>query len=64
MDISSALNMANTLQAQRLEQTKLETGLRALKSVQEIQASAVAQLLASIPSVNPDGVGGVLDITA
>jgi len=64
MDISSALNMANTLQAQRLEQTKLETNIRALKSVQEVQASAVAQLLASIPSVNPDGVGGVVDITA
>ena len=63
MDLGSVLNMANTLQAQQLEQTKLESNLRTLKSVQEMQASAVAQLLASIPSVNPDGVGGVVDIT-
>lgn len=63
MDISSVLSMANTLQVQRLEQVKLEVGMSALKSVQDLQASAVAQLLASIPSVNPDGVGGVVDIT-
>ncbi len=63
MEISSMLNMASSLQAKRLDQAKLETTLSTLKDVQDLQASAVAQLLASIPSVNPDGVGGAVDIT-
>jgi hypothetical protein len=63
MEISSVLNVANALQAQRLEQAKLEHTLERVKDYQDLQASLVAQLLASIPSVNPDGVGGVVDIT-
>jgi hypothetical protein len=55
--------MAGALQAQRLEQARLEFGYQKLKDVQDLQASIVAQLLASLPSVSPDGVGGVVDIT-
>jgi hypothetical protein len=64
MEIGSMLNMASALQAQRLEQAKLEHTLSTVKEFQDLQASMVAQLLASIPSVNPDGVGGAIDITA
>ena len=63
MEIGSVLNMANALQVQRLGQAKLEHTLERVKDYQDLQASLVAQLLASIPSVNPDGVGGVIDIT-
>ena len=63
MDISSVLSMASTLQAQRTAQTRLETTLSTMKEYQDLQKNMVAQLLASIPSVNPDGVGGVVDLT-
>lgn len=63
MDIGSVLSMASALQAQRTAQTQLEVTLKTVKDYQELQKSIVAQLLASIPSVNPDGVGGVVDIT-
>jgi len=63
MDVGSVLSMAGALQAQRLEQARLEFGYHKLKDVQDLQASIVAQLLASLPSVSPDGVGGVVDIT-
>ena len=64
MDISSVLSMANALQTQSVSQAKLEANLNTLKDYQELQSNVVAQLLASMPSVNPDGVGGVVDITA
>ncbi len=63
MDVGSVLSMAGALQAQRTQQLQLEVGVRTLKKVQDLQASMVAQLLASLPSVSPDGVGGVVDIT-
>ncbi len=63
MDISSVLSMASALQTQSVSQAKLEANLHTLKDYQELQSNAVAQLLASMPSVNPDGVGGVVDIT-
>ncbi len=64
MDVSGVLGMAGALQGQKLEQVKLEANLNVQKDIQDLQASVVAQLLASMPSVNPDGVGGVVDITA
>jgi len=64
MDLSCALNLAQGIQAQRTAQDRLEATLNTVKEYQDMQASAVAQLLASIPSVNPDGVGAVVDITA
>ena len=62
MDISSVLSMASALQSQSVSQAKLEANLNTLKDYQELQSNAVAQLLASMPSVNPDGVGGVVDV--
>lgn len=63
MDVNSVLSMAGGLQAQKLANTKLEYNLKIHKEAQDLQANLVAQLLASLPSVNPDGVGGVVDIT-
>jgi len=63
MDVASVVNMAGALQEQRLAQTRLEYTVHNLKEYQNLQSNLVAQLLASIPSVNPDGVGGVVDIT-
>lgn len=64
MDIGSVLSMANALQTQRVQQARLEHTLRTVKDYQDLQQDLVAKLLASIPSVNPDGVGGRVDITA
>lgn len=64
MDISSVLSMASALQTQSVSQARLETTLSSMKDYQELQSDAVAQLLASMPSVNPDGVGSIIDITA
>jgi hypothetical protein len=63
MDVASVLSMAGVLQSQRFEAAKLEATLSNVKDYQDLQANLVAQLLASLPSVNPDGVGGVVDIT-
>jgi hypothetical protein len=64
MDLGSVLNIASSLQAQSLSQAKLEANLKSMKDYQELQSNVVAQLLASMPSANPDGVGTKLDITA
>ncbi len=63
MDVNSVLSMAGGLQAQKVENVKLEYNMRIQKDSQDLQVSIVNQLLASLPTVNPDGVGGVLDIT-
>jgi hypothetical protein len=63
MDLSSALGIVQGIQAQSVAQARLETTLKTVKDFQDLQADAVARLLASIPSVNPDGVGTKLDIT-
>jgi hypothetical protein len=63
MDVGSVLSMAGALQSQRLDQARLEANLHQVKDFQDLQANIVAQLLASMPSVSPDGVGGVVDIT-
>ena len=64
MDVGSVLSMAGALQSQRLEQARQEFGYQKLKDVQSLQASVIAQLLASMPNVSPDGVGGVVNILA
>ena len=64
MDVDSVLSMAGGLQVQKLANVKLEYNLKIQKESQDLQKDIVAQLLASMPIVNPDGVGGVLDITA
>ncbi len=63
MDVNSVLNIAGGLQAQKLQHVKLEYNLKIQKDAQDLQKNMVAQLLASLPSVNPDGVGAVVDIT-
>ena len=63
MDVGSVLGIAQGLSAQRTEQAKLELTLHSVKDYQDLQANIVARLLASLPNVNPDGVGGVVDIT-
>ena len=63
MDVNSVLNIAGGLQAQKMQNVKLEYNLKIQKDSQDLQKNIVAQLLASLPSVNPDGVGGVVDIT-
>jgi hypothetical protein len=64
MDLGTALNIAGSLQAQSLDAAVLTASLRSMKSFQDFQVNIVTQLLASLPSVNPDGVGGVVDIRA
>jgi hypothetical protein len=64
MDISSVLGIAQGLQAQSLAQAMLSANLRQMKGYEDFQVNIATQLLASLPSVNPDGVGGVVDITA
>jgi len=63
MDLMTAVNLVQGIQAQSLAQARLEATLKTVKDFQDLQADAVAQLLASIPRVNPDGVGTRLDIT-
>ena len=63
MDVNSVLNIAGGLQAQKVQNAKLEFNMKVQKDSMDLQKDIVAQLLASMPSVNPDGVGGVLDIT-
>ena len=64
MDVAGVLNIASGLQAQSLDAAVLTANLRSMKSFQNFQKDIVTQLLASLPSVNPDGVGGTVDITA
>jgi hypothetical protein len=63
MDVASVLGMAQGLQALRLAQVRTEFSLGKLKQCQDLQATMVTQLLASLPGANPDGVGGKIDIT-
>jgi len=63
VDLSSAIELVQGIQAQSLAQARLEATLKTVKDFQDLQFSVIAQLLASIPSVNPDGVGGRIDIT-
>jgi hypothetical protein len=63
VDLSSAVQLVQGIQAQSLAQARLEAALRTVKDLEDLQSSVIAQLLASIPSVNPDGVGGRIDIT-
>ena len=64
MDVGSVLGLAQGLAEQRTSQARLEATLHAVKGYQDLQANIVARLLASLPTANPDGVGGVVDITA
>lgn len=61
MDVSEVLHIAGALQAQKLENVKLEATMKSAKDFMALQSDIVMQLLASIPSVNPAGVGGRLD---
>src|SRR5690606_35641002 len=61
VDVSEALGIAGALQAQKLNQVKLETTLKSAKDHMDLQKDMVMQLLASIPSVSPEGIGGKLD---
>jgi hypothetical protein len=61
VDVGEVLNIAGALQAQKLQNVKLETTMKATKDIMDLQSDMVAQLLASIPSVNPAGIGGRLD---
>lgn len=63
MDLGSVLGIAQGLAAQSTAQARLEATLGQVKNLQELQANCVARLLASLPGVNPDGVGGVIDLT-
>jgi hypothetical protein len=63
MDVSSVLSMAGAVQAQKTASVQMEASLRSMKSFNDLQKDVVAQLLASMPSINPDGVGGRVDIT-
>jgi hypothetical protein len=64
MDVGSVLGIAQGLAEQRTSQARLEATLHTIKGYQDLQANIVARLLASLPSANPDGVGGNLDVTA
>jgi hypothetical protein len=55
--------MAGAMQAQKTSQVQMAVTMNSAKDFMDLQKSVVAQLLASLPSVNPDGVGGRLDIT-
>ena len=64
MDVGSVLSLAGARQAQQQAAVQLQVTLHAAKDFQDLQKDLVAQLLASLPSVNPDGVGGRIDLIA
>ncbi|MCH7472187.1 hypothetical protein IIA79_04465 [bacterium] len=64
MDVNRALNIAMVMETRRLDQARMESVLQTQKKYQEFQVSVATQLLASLPGVNPDGVGETVDITA
>lgn len=61
VDVGEVLNIAGALQAQKLNQVKLETAMKSTKDYMDLQSDMVMQLLASIPSVSPEGIGNRLD---
>ncbi|MCB1215813.1 putative motility protein [bacterium] len=64
MDISSAIDMAQGFANRNVEAAKLSATISQVKKHMDLQQSVVAQLLASLPDVSPEGVGGNIDITA
>ncbi|MEZ5339452.1 MAG: putative motility protein [bacterium] len=64
MDISSAIDMAQGFANRNVEAAKLSATISQVRKHMDLQQSVVAQLLASLPDVSPEGVGGNIDITA
>ncbi len=64
MDISSAIDMAKGFANRNVEMAKLSATISKVKKHQDLQKSVVMQLLASLPGVNPEGVGDNIDIRA
>ena len=64
MDISSAIDMAQGFANRNVEAAKLSATISQVKKHMDLQQSIVAKLLASLPDVSPEGVGGNIDIKA
>jgi len=64
MDLASALSIVQSLQAQQTDMSRLSFTIAKVKEVNDLQESTVARLLASLPSLSPDGVGGNIDCCA
>ena len=64
MDISGAIDMAQGFANRNVEAAKLSATISQVKKHMDLQQSVVAQLLASLPDVSPEGVGGNIDIKA
>lgn len=64
MDLNSALSAVGAVQAQQVEQARLEFTLAKVKDSLDLQANTVARLLASMPSLSPAGIGGRVDCCA
>lgn len=62
MDISGAIDMAQAHANRNVEAAKLSATVSQVKKHMDLQQSVVMKLLASIPDVNPEGVGGSIDI--
>lgn len=64
MDLGSALSAVGAAAAQQVEQARLEFTLAKVKDCLDLEASTVARLLASLPSLSPAGTGGKVDLSA
>lgn len=61
MDVGAVLDMAGALKSQQIAQEYQSLMLLKVKDQQKMELSLAAKLLASVPSAQPDGVGGQID---
>lgn len=64
MELGSVLDMSQALSSQKIAQEYQTLTLLKFKDQQKLEMSMAAKLLASIPSAQPDGVGGQIDCCA
>ncbi|MCC7478297.1 hypothetical protein IT575_07530 [bacterium] len=64
MDVGAVLDMAGALKSQQIAQQYQSMVLLKMKDQQKIELSLAAKLLASVPSAQPEGVGGRIDLSA
>ena len=64
MDISSAIDMAQGFANRNVEMARLSATISQVKKGMDLQKDMVTRLLATLPGVNPDGIGENLDMRA
>ncbi len=64
MDVGAVLDMASALKSQQIATEYQSLVLLKQKDQQKMEMSLAMKLLASVPSAQPDGVGGQIDCCA